>query len=51
LKASIPYLASSTKGQPYDELPSSPLVLVVDSYPDNLVIKYLVAPFAKHLVK
>ncbi|KAJ6186910.1 hypothetical protein N7519_001818 [Penicillium mononematosum] len=51
LKTSIPYLDSPTKSTSYDELPTSPLVLVVDSYPDNLVIKYLVAPFAKHLVK
>lgn len=51
LKTSIPYLDSSTKSQLYDELPTSPLVLVVDSYPDSLVVKYLVAPLAKHLVK
>jgi hypothetical protein len=51
LETSIPYLNYSAKSQPHNKLPTSPLVSVVDSYPDNLVVKYLVAPFAKHLFK
>ncbi|KAJ5688413.1 hypothetical protein N7536_011032 [Penicillium majusculum] len=47
-KTSIPSLGSSAGSQLHDELPPSPLVLIVDSYSDNLVVKYLVAPIAKH---
>ncbi|KGO68427.1 hypothetical protein PITC_070520 [Penicillium italicum] len=47
-KTSISSLGSSARSQPHDELSTSPLVLIVDSYPDNLVVKYLVAPIAKH---
>ncbi|KGO47560.1 hypothetical protein PEX2_090540 [Penicillium expansum] len=44
----IPSLGSSAGSQLDDELPTSPLMLIVDSYPDNLVVKYLMAPFVKH---
>lgn len=44
----IPSLGSSAGIQPDDELPTSPLMLIVDSYPDNLVVKYFMAPLVKH---
>jgi hypothetical protein len=47
-KKSLLSLGSSAGSQLHDELPPSPLVLIVDSYSDNLVVKYLVAPIAKH---
>ncbi|CAI7663106.1 unnamed protein product [Penicillium palitans] len=44
----IPSLGSSAGSQLDDELPPSPLMLIVDSYPDNLVVKYFMAPLVKH---
>ena len=44
----IPSQGSFAGSQLDDELPTSPLMLIVDSYPDNLVVKYLMAPFVKH---